>query len=123
MRHGFEKYFLFFILESITVFSVSGQPVKKHISLKDSLDSGFDPSDYIIDANGFVPVPYIITEPALGGFGGALFPVFIKKRPRTGIQSGAIYKSHQYLLISPAVGPFILRIKPGELLHFAAALL
>src|SRR4029078_12259799 len=23
----------------------------------------------------------IITEPALGGFGGALFPIFIKKRP------------------------------------------
>src|SRR5215203_2407010 len=81
MRHGFEKYFLFFILELITVFSVSGQPVKKHISLKDSLDSGFDLSDYIIDANGFVPVPYIITEPALGGLGGALFPIFIKKRP------------------------------------------
>lgn len=57
------------------------QPSKKHISLKDSLDGKFDLSDYIIDANGFVPVPYIITEPALGGFGGALVPVFIKKRP------------------------------------------
>ncbi|WP_276483820.1 hypothetical protein [Paraflavitalea pollutisoli] len=54
---------------------------KKRISLKDSLDGKFDLSDYIIDANGFVPVPYIITEPSLGGFGGALIPVFIKKRP------------------------------------------
>src|SRR5262249_48897596 len=50
-------------------------------SLKDSLDRKFDMSDYIIEANGFVPVPYIITEPAVGGFGGALAPIFIKKRP------------------------------------------
>jgi hypothetical protein len=49
--------------------------------MKDSLDGRFDMSDYIIEANGFVPVPYIITEPALGGFGGALIPIFIKKRP------------------------------------------
>lgn len=54
---------------------------KPHISLRDSADGGFDLSDYIIDAHGFVPVPYFITEPALGGFGFALIPVFIKKRP------------------------------------------
>lgn len=59
--------------------SLAGQ--KKSVSLKDSLDGAFDLSDYIIDAHGFVPVPLIITEPALGGFGGALIPVFIKKRP------------------------------------------
>ena len=60
---------------------VFAQKRKTNISLKDSLDGAFDLSDYIIDANGFVPVPYLITEPALGGFGGALVPVFIKKRP------------------------------------------
>jgi hypothetical protein len=54
---------------------------KKNVSLKDSIDGKFDMSDYIIEANGFVPIPYIITEPAFGGFGGALIPVFIKKRP------------------------------------------
>lgn len=57
------------------------QKKKEKISLKDSLDGAFDLSDYVIDANGFVPVPFIITEPAFGGFGGALMPVFIKKRP------------------------------------------
>jgi hypothetical protein len=50
-------------------------------SKKDSLDGKFDLSDYLIEANGFIPVPYIITEPALGGFGMAVIPVFIKKRP------------------------------------------
>jgi hypothetical protein len=58
-----------------------GQKEKKHISLKDSIDGAFDVSDYVIDANGFVPIPYFITEPALGGFGIALIPVFINKRP------------------------------------------
>ncbi|HEX2683756.1 MAG TPA: hypothetical protein VHL77_07480 [Ferruginibacter sp.] len=54
---------------------------QKKPPLKDSLDGAFDMSDYIIDANGFVPIPLIITEKALGGFGGAVIPVFIKKRP------------------------------------------
>jgi len=52
----------------------------KHISFKDSADHAIDLSDYIIDAHGFVPVPIIITEKALGGFGGALAPIFLKKR-------------------------------------------
>ena len=60
---------------------VLAQPAKNHVSLKDSLDGKLDLSDYIIEANGFIPVPYIITEPAFGGFGGALAPIFIKKRP------------------------------------------
>jgi len=54
---------------------------KIKFSLKDSVDGAFDLSDYIINANGFVPVPYIITEPALGGFGVAVAPVFITRRP------------------------------------------
>lgn len=47
----------------------------------DSLDNAFDLSSFIIDLHGFVPVPIIITEPALGGFGGGIVPVFLKKRP------------------------------------------
>lgn len=60
---------------------VQAQQPKKKVSLKDSLDGTFDLSDFIINANGFIPIPYIITEPALGGFGGAIAPIFIKKRP------------------------------------------
>jgi hypothetical protein len=54
---------------------------KYHISVKDSLDGAFDLSDYIIYAHGFIVIPTIITEPALGGFGGAIVPVFLKKHP------------------------------------------
>src|SRR5215218_4417600 len=81
MRNRITKYHVISILSFLVYLSVNCQATKKAISLKDSLDGKFDLSDYIIDANGFVPIPYIITEPALGGFGGALFPVFIKKRP------------------------------------------
>ncbi|MFL0352140.1 BamA/TamA family outer membrane protein [Xanthomarina sp. GH4-25] len=46
--------------------------------LKDSLDGQLDMSDALIDYNGFIPVPQIVTEPALGGLGLMLAPVFIK---------------------------------------------
>ncbi len=52
---------------------------KQRISLKDSIDGAIDLSDYIIYAHGFIVVPTIITEPALGGIGGAIVPVFLKK--------------------------------------------
>lgn len=54
---------------------LSGQ---KKISFKDSLDHKIDLSDWVIKSKGFIPIPYLITEPALGGIGGALVPVFIK---------------------------------------------
>ena len=51
--------------------------------LKDTLDGKFDFSSFLIDAKGFIPVPFIITEPAVGGFGLAVVPMFLtpKKRP------------------------------------------
>jgi hypothetical protein len=73
---------------------------KKKISLKDSLDHKFDLSDYIIDANGFVPVPFIITEPALGGFGGGIAPIFMKKnRPYRDSTEGHL----KYTPIAPTI--------------------
>lgn len=60
-------FFLFFM-------SVQAQ---KKFTFKDSLDHKLDVSDWVLHANGFIPVPMIITEPALGNFGGALFAVFV----------------------------------------------
>ncbi len=45
---------------------------------KDTTDGKFDISRFLIDAKGVIPVPKIITEPALGNFGLMLTPVFIK---------------------------------------------
>jgi len=74
------KLLALFLLSLISLCCLA-QKTKKKISLRDSLDHAIDLSDYIIEANGFVPIPVIITEPALGGFGGALVPVFMKKVP------------------------------------------
>lgn len=51
---------------------------KTKVSLRDSLDNQLDLSDVIINKKGFVPMPILITEPALGGFGGGLAPIFIQ---------------------------------------------
>jgi hypothetical protein len=86
------KYSLFFILLFMSLVAVAQ---KKSISLKDSLDGKFDVSDYVIEANGFIPVPIIITEPALGGFGAGLIPIFIKKRPAyLDSIKGKLYRTH-----------------------------
>lgn len=54
-----------------------GQTEQK-VSFKDTLDGKLDASDFLINANGFIPIPQIITEPSLGYFGMVLAPVFIK---------------------------------------------
>jgi hypothetical protein len=54
--------------------------LSQKFSLHDSLDHKLDMSDVLIEANGFIPLPIIVTEPALGGFGGGVAPIFIKKR-------------------------------------------
>ena len=80
MNSPFKKCAILFIAIVCCCQWVYPQKNKKVISLKDSLDGKLDLSDYVIDANGFIPVASIITEPALGGFGVVLAPVFIKKR-------------------------------------------
>ncbi len=71
------KNILFSLLVLLSFNALNAQKYK--ISLKDSLDGAFDLSDYIIYAHGFIVVPTIITEPALGNIGGALVPIFLKK--------------------------------------------
>lgn len=73
----FQKVILTFLL--LLSFNVMLGQKENRVSLKDSLDGAFDLSDYIIYAHGFIVVPTIITEPALGNFGAAVVPVFLKK--------------------------------------------
>ena len=73
--------FKFLFIPALILLALTASSQKQKISVKDSADGAFDLSSYIIDANGFIPIPLIITEPALGGFGGLIVPVFLKKRP------------------------------------------
>ncbi len=72
---------LLILIICCNAIKVDAQDKEKHkISMKDSLDHAFDMSDYMIYSNGLLVVPVPITEPSLGGIGGALVPVFLKKR-------------------------------------------
>ncbi len=48
----------------------------------DTIDGKLDLGHMLIDMHGFIPVPMIITEPALGSFGGVLAAVFITPKKK-----------------------------------------
>jgi hypothetical protein len=53
----------------LVVFSLPGydqDKVKLKKLLRDSVDYKLDGSDFLIHSDGFIPVPQLITEPALG---------------------------------------------------------
>ncbi len=54
---------------------------RTRIPFTDTLDGAVDMSRFLIEYNGFLPVTMIITEPALGGFGVALAPIFLTQKP------------------------------------------
>jgi len=58
------KFFLFLILSCALLFAQESQ--EKKLSLFDEKDDMFDLSEYLSTANGFLPIPAIITEPAVG---------------------------------------------------------
>lgn len=45
---------------------------------KDPQDGAFDCSDYLLKHRGFLPVPFLVTEPAVG-YGGGLAAVFFRQ--------------------------------------------
>lgn len=67
---------LFFSIVCILIAG-SGLAQKQKFTLRDTLDNAFDCSHYLVNMKGFVPLPIIISEPALGNFGGALALIFI----------------------------------------------
>lgn len=75
------KYLRKLVFTSLLLFTslINMKGQNKHVTLKDSLDGALDMSDYIIYAHGFIVIPTVITEPALGGIGGAILPIYLKK--------------------------------------------
>jgi Omp85 superfamily domain len=60
-----------------------GKKEARKALLKDTLDGKFDFSSFLLKANGFLPIPMIITEPALGDFGGLLALTFFSPKKVT----------------------------------------
>jgi hypothetical protein len=82
MKSGIILIF-FLLVASLNSFSL--QPPETDSTqtknyFKDTLDGKFDFSSFLVDANGFIPVPFIITEPALGSFGIGVAPLFFKQK-------------------------------------------
>jgi hypothetical protein len=76
-----KRFFISAILLILAFNQIIGQDSlsKKEISksiMKDTADGKLDFSRFLIDAKGFLPIPMIITEPALGDFGGLLALTF-----------------------------------------------
>jgi len=51
---------------------------------RDPQDGRFDTSRFLLDLNGFLPLPFIITEPAIGYGGGAALLFFDRNAPPSG---------------------------------------
>ena len=67
------------LLSAPLSLTAQNKKTESSLILKDSTDGAFDVSEWVLTAHGFIPVPMLITEPALGGIGGAIFPIFISK--------------------------------------------
>ncbi len=66
------------------------KPVEKSLSFFDPTDGYLDLSEFVLNAHGFIPVPIIITEPAVGSFGLGFVPVFIQRNPPV-VRDGKTY--------------------------------
>jgi len=63
--------FLLLITLSLSAFSQNKRP-----AFKDTLDNAFDMSRYLTEMKGLLPVPIILTEPAIGYGGGVALAYF-----------------------------------------------
>lgn len=82
------KYFLLFLFLFSGVCShaqsdsTATEKNKKKFSLRDPEDNAIDLSSYLIDFKGVMPVPIIITEPAVGYGGGAALIYFHNRKKK-----------------------------------------
>lgn len=86
---GVVLMFLFtFSLDVYGQDTLSKKEARKAI-LRDTMDGKLDFGRFILEAKGFLPIPLIITEPALGGFGGLMALAFLT--PKKNIPAGMGY--------------------------------
>jgi hypothetical protein len=74
----------------------TNQPKKKKVSFRDPVDNAFDMSSFLLEHKGLLPVPVIITEPALGYGGGAALVYFHHRKKQ--------YKSYVMPDVSGVLG-------------------
>ncbi|WP_255991889.1 BamA/TamA family outer membrane protein [Chitinolyticbacter albus] len=67
-----------------TLLIAAASLAQAEVSFRDSEDGAFDMSDYLLNHRGFLPVPTVITEPAIGYGGGAMLLFFSESMAEAG---------------------------------------
>ncbi len=73
------KVLLILLFLALNHSLLSQDTSKVKVSFRDSLDGAFDMSDFLLKHQGVLPVPMLITEPAIG-YGGGLSILYFHKR-------------------------------------------
>ncbi len=68
-----------FLLLSCLLIVTNSYAQKQKVTFRDSTDGAVDASEFMLSLAGFLAVPTIITEPAIG-YGGGLFGVYFHKK-------------------------------------------
>lgn len=90
-------FLLLFLIGPVGAFGqIDSIQKKKKLSMKDPEDGAFDLSEFLLEANGVLPIIIPITEPAVG-YGGALALMYFHKRKEE-------YKSYVPPSVSGVVG-------------------
>ena len=69
-------------------FAQEGPPAPEPSRFRDPDDGQFDVSSFLEKPRGFLPVPVVITEPAVG-YGGGMVGMFLRPREKAGEQGWA----------------------------------
>lgn len=73
---------LFFVVLHSTYAQKDSVSLKDEISFKDPEDGAFDMSNFLLNHKGVLPMPIIVTEPAVG-YGGGLGLIYFQRHKKT----------------------------------------
>jgi len=94
------------------LFFIQPLIAQKTSTFKDTLDGNLDASKFLLSVSGFLPIPMVITEPAVG-YGGGMFGAYFHKkknaestisRPDISIAGGALTENGTWLVGGGHIG-------------------
>ncbi|UNK56831.1 BamA/TamA family outer membrane protein [Pseudoxanthomonas daejeonensis] len=99
------------------------EPAVAASTFRDPDDGHFDMSKWLLDRHGFLPVPIIITDPALGYGGGMVFAFF--HRPKGSASTRTASDGSTQMIAPNIIGALVMKTENGSkayggggMLHF-----
>ncbi len=100
-----------------------GQAAAGSSDFRDPEDGGFDMSDWLLERHGFLPVPIVISDPALGYGGGIVFAFF--HRPKGSATTRTASDGSTQMIAPNIMGALVMKTENGSkayggggILHF-----